>query len=131
MPVAPGEIEILYSSDGDVRKFVSGKENYIFKGKGLKTIKLNTVLPLKKESFARYKNNKFVNGLSIYNELVEIKNSGKPVRFTITRKLEKTNGKIFKTYSSKLKVFITDVDLKEDTEVGLSVSLTLKEAMTY
>ena len=127
LPVAPEKIEISVPSLNKTVTMVDQGEINIVRGKGLKEISFEMLVPSFKYPFANYSFGSFSTS-QVIARLEYLKEAGKPVYFIVTRCRE---GK--PAWWTNIKVSIEDFTVTEDANNGTDViiSINLKEYKEY
>ena len=127
LPVAPEKIEISVPNPNKTVTMVDQGEINILRGKGLKEIKFDMLVPSFKYPFANYSFGSFSTS-QIIARLEYLKEQGKPVYFIVTRCRA---GK--PAWWTNLKVSVEDFTVTEDANNGTDViiSINLKEYKEY
>lgn len=127
LPVAPEKIEISVPNLNKTVTMVDQGEINILRGKGLKEIKFDMLVPSFKYPFANYSFGSFSTS-QIIARLEYLKEVGKPVYFIVTRCRA---GK--PSWWTNIKVSVEDFTVTEDANNGTDViiSINLKEYKEY
>lgn len=127
LPVAPEKIEISVPNLNKTVTMVDQGEINILRGKGLKEIKFDILVPSFKYPFANYSFGSFSTS-QIIARLEYLKEQGKPVYFIVTRCRA---GK--PAWWTNIKVSVEDFTVTEDANNGTDVviSINLKEYKEY
>lgn len=127
LPVAPEKIEISVPTMNKTITMVDQGEINILRGKGLKEIKFDMLVPSFKYPFANYSFGSFSTS-QIIARLEHLKEQGKPVYFIVTRCRA---GK--PAWWTNIKVSVEDFTVTEDANNGTDViiSINLKEYREY
>ena len=127
LPVAPEKIEISTPNLNKTVNLVDFSEVNILKGKGLKEISFEMLIPSFKYPFANYSFGSLSTS-QIIARLEHIKEEAKPVQFIVTRCRA---GK--PAWWTNIKVSLEDFTVIEDANNGTDViiSINLKEYKTY
>ena len=127
LPVAPEKIEITVPNLNKTITMVDQGEINILRGKGLKEIKFDMLVPSFKYPFANYSFGTFSTS-QIIARLEYLKEVGKPVYFIVTRC---RSGK--PSWWTNIKVSVEDFTVTEDANNGTDViiSINLKEYKEY
>lgn len=127
LPVAPEKIEISVPNLNKTVTMVDQGEINILRGKGLKEIKFDMLVPSFKYPFANYSFGSFSTS-QIISRLEYLKEQGKPVYFIVTRCRA---GK--PAWWTNIKVSVEDFTVTEDANNGTDVviSINLKEYKEY
>ena len=127
LPITPEKIEISVPNLNKTVNLVDFAEVNILKGKGLKEIKFEMLVPSFKYPFANYSFGSFSTS-QIIARLEYLKEQGKPVQFIVTR-----CRKNMPAWWTNIKVSIEDFTVTEDANNGTDViiSINLKEYKSY
>lgn len=127
LPVAPEKLEISVPSLNKTITMVDQGEINILRGKGLKEIKFDMLVPSFKYPFANYSFGSFSTS-QIIARLEYLKEEGKPVYFIVSRCRENEPA-----WWTNIKVSIEDFTVTEDANNGTDViiSVNLKEYKEY
>ena len=127
LPVAPEKIEISVPNLNKTVTMVDQGEINILRGKGLKEIKFDMLVPSFKYPFANYSFGSFSTS-QVIARLEYLKEKGKPVYFIVTRCRA---GK--PAWWTNIKVSVEDFTVTEDANNGTDViiSINLKEYKEY
>lgn len=127
LPVTPEKIEISVPNLNKTVTMVDQGEINILRGKGLKEIKFDMLVPSFKYPFANYSFGSFSTS-QIIARLEYLKEQGKPVHFIVTRC--RSNKPAWWT---NIKVSVEDFTVTEDANNGTDViiSINLKEYKEY
>ena len=127
LPVSPEKIEITVPNLNKTVTMVDQGEINIIRGKGLKEINFDMLVPSYKYPFANYSFGSFSTS-QIIARLEYLKEAGKPVYFIVTRC---RNNK--PAWWTNIKVSIEDFTVTEDANNGTDViiSINLKEYREY
>lgn len=127
LPVSPEKIEISVPNLNKTITMVDQGEINILRGKGLKEIKFDMLVPSFKYPFANYSFGSFSTS-QIIARLEYLKEQGKPVYFIVTRCRA---GK--PAWWTNIKVSVEDFTVTEDANNGTDViiSINLKEYKEY
>ena len=127
LPVAPEKIEISVPNLNKTVTMVDQGEINILRGKGLKEIKFDMLVPSFKYPFANYSFGSFSTS-QIIARLEYLKEQGKPVYFIVTRCRAG-----LPAWWTNIKVSLEDFTVTEDANNGTDViiSINLKEYKEY
>lgn len=127
LPVTPEKIEISIPNLNKTVNLVDFAEVNVLKGKGLKEIKFDMLIPSFKYPFANYSFGSLSTS-QIIARLEHLKEQAKPVQFIVTR-----CRKGQPAWWTNIKVSIEDLTFTEDANNGTDVivSVTLKEYKSY
>lgn len=127
LPVTPEKIEISVPSMNKTVTMVDQGEINIIRGKGLKEIQFEMLVPSFKYPFANYSFGSFSTS-QIIARLEHLKEQGKPVYFIVTR-----CRKGLPAWWTNMKVSLEDFTVTEDANNGTDViiSINLKEYKEY
>ena len=127
LPIAPEKIEISVPNLNKTVTMVDQGEINILRGKGLKEIKFDMLVPSFKYPFANYSFGSFSTS-QVIARLEYLKEKGKPVYFIVTRCRA---GK--PAWWTNIKVSVEDFTVTEDANNGTDViiSINLKEYKEY
>jgi len=127
LPVSPEKIEISVPNLNKTVTMVDQGEINILRGKGLKEIKFDMLVPSFKYPFANYSFGSFSTS-QIIARLEDLKEQGKPVYFIVSRCRA---GK--PAWWTNIKVSVEDFTVTEDANNGTDViiSVNLKEYKEY
>lgn len=127
LPVAPEKIEISVPNLNKTVTMVDQGEVNILRGKGLKEIQFNMLVPSFKYPFANYSFGS-ISTSQIIARLEYLKEQGKPIYFIVTRCRK---GK--PAWWTNIKVSLEDFTVIEDANEGsdVTISINLKEYREY
>ncbi len=127
LPVPPEKIEMTIPNLNKTITLVDQGEINIIRGKGLKEIKFDMLVPSYKYPFANYSFGS-ISTSQIIAHLERIKANGKPTRFIVSRC---RNNKV--AWWTNIKVSLEDFTITEDANNGTDViiSVYLKEYRDY
>lgn len=127
LPVSPEKIEITVPNLNKTVTMVDQGEINILRGKGLKEIKFDMLVPSYKYPFANYSFGS-ISTSQIISYLENLKANGKPTQFIVSRC---RNNKL--AWWTNIKVSVEDFTVTEDANNGTDViiSINLKEYKEY
>lgn len=120
-PIAPSKLTMNIENQNKTVTLINEGEVNILKQAGLTEISFDLLLPNVQYPFAKYKSG-FVKADYFLNAIEKLKTSKKPFQFIVTRRMP--NGKLL--FDTNMKVSLENYDIKEDTEQGFDVLVSVK-----
>jgi len=121
LPVAPARVEIKYGDRLKRLDLANGREIVFPKTRGLAEISFSALLPQVKYPFAVYQKG-FRSGGRLLGDLLQMKNSRKPFRFIVLRKVRKGKSRP----STNINVVVKEIVSREDAGEGSDIYVDVR-----